>query len=515
MFTRSFLILLLSILAAPLTTAQSALPRPELVPIVWLERVVDAPAGKLPAFRVIEDAARVAQADKLSDNEAARFVRQLIARAWRMRAGSSSAEAAPPLPVVLQPGGNYARQGLRILRDGAYVEQPDVPYLLLDLNEGSLSLTFLHEGGHVVDRIVRGSRQEPKWSALLHSTFAVTDPLTALGEGYAIHLETLWGHYGDTPDRRSWYHRLDLQWSPERAIAGEFFAPVRDLMTFSQNWARYRSVRDGETAFEGHVYDDSYLRSQYSPSRDVSQLRNGNGMVASEGVVASVLFWIVDGDARSRRAEPQRGLHQPGVLEAELQLVAALQRAQSGAPPQGASAQLTQRSDLIDVVAAYAHGESVRRGAVEKFIAITRGTTAKPEMRVHWTALHQAAVDLDINPARALADRIDAMRREIVEAAVKDLETLRAGVGPLLPVRLTEVKAQLKALGEPFPVEFDLNAIGNAELNVLTSDLSTRVRIRAERDRQPFTSYEDFERRAGVTLASLRATRVEGHSPSR
>lgn len=501
--------LLISVLTAPLTMAQSAAP-PELVPIVWLERAADAPAAKLPAFRVIEDAARVAQANALSDNEAARFVRHLIARAWRMRGGYSSAEAVPALPVVLQPGGNYARHGLRVLRDGSVVEQPDMPYLLLDLNEGSLSLTFLHEGGHVVDRIVRRSRQEPRWSALLHSTFAVTDPLTALGEGYAIHLETLWGHYGGTPERRSWYHRLDPQWSPERALAGEFFAPVRDLMTFSQNWARYRSVRDGDTSFEGHVYDDSYLRSQYGPSRDVSQLRNGNGMVASEGVVASVLFWLVDGEARSRRAEPLRGLNQPGLVEAELRLVAALQRTQPAAVAPDA-----QRPDLIDVVAAYAHDAPVRRGAVERFVAITRGTTAKPEMRVHWMALHQAAVDLDISPARALADRIEAMRREIVEAAVKDLETLRAGIGPMLPVRLTEVKAQLKALGEPFPVEFDLNAIGNAELRVLTPDRSMRVRIRAERDRRPFASYEDFERRAGVPLSDLRAAPAEGRSPSR
>jgi hypothetical protein len=124
-------------------------------------------------------------------------------------------------------------------------------------------------------------------------------------------------------------------------------------------------------------------------------------------------------------------------------------------------------------------------------------------------------VDLDINPARALADRIDAMRRDVVEAAVKDLETLRAGVGPLLPVRLTEVKAQLKALGEPFPVEFDLNAMSSAELNVLTPDRAMRVRVRAERDRQPFASYEDFERRTGVTLASLRTVPVDGRSPSR
>jgi hypothetical protein len=501
MHERSFFnILVLLSLTALLATAQASGPAAELAPVVWLERAADAPAGKLPAYRAIDDQTRIAQANKLADNEAARFVRQLISRAWQMSGGYSPTEPVPALPIVLQPGGNNARQGLRVLRGGAYVEQADMPYLLLDLNEGALSLTFLHEGGHVVDRIVRRSRPEPKWSTVPHSTFAVTDPLTALGEGYAIHLETLWGHYGGAPDRRSWYHRLDPAWSSDRAIAGEFFAPIRDLMTFSQNWARYRSVRDGETAFEGHVYDDSYLRSQYSPSRDVGQLRNGNGMMASEGVVASVLFWIVDGEARSRRVDPLSGLHQPGLIEAEMTLVAALQRV--------ASLKHEQRPDLIDVVSAYARDPSARRQAVERFVALTRGVTAKPEMRVHWSALHQAAVDLDISGARTMVERLDAARREIVDAAITDLETLRTAIGPVLPVSVADVKAQLKALGEPFAVEFDLNAMGGAELKLLVADPGVRARIRGERDRQPFASYEDFERRAGATLAALKLTRL-------
>jgi hypothetical protein len=72
------------------------------------------------------------------------------------------------------------------------------------------------------------------------------------------------------------------------------------------------------------------------------------------------------------------------------------------------------------------------------------------------------------------------------------------------------VKVQLKALGEPFAVEFDLNAAGAAELKLLAADTAVRTRIRAERDRQPFASYEDFERRAGVTLAALNAAPVSG-----
>lgn len=496
--------LVLMLTAGPAGAAravQRAPSSPEPVPIVWLERVKDAPAGKLPAFRPIEDPARLAEADRLADNEAASFVRHLIARAWRMTGGYSAAKPVPALPIALEPGGNYARQGLRILRGGTYAEQPDMPYMLLALDESSLSLTFLHEGGHVVDRIVRrGRRPEPAWSALLHSTFAVTDPLTALGEGYAIHLETLWGHYTDTPARRAWYHRTQPNWNPDRALAGEFLAPIRDLLSFSQNWARYSGVRDGDVAFEGHAREDQYLWSQYGPSRDAGRLKNGNAMVASEGVVAAVCFWIVDGEARARGAEPLRGLGQPALADAEMRLVAALQRS--------ASTARAERPDLVDVVAAYGQDDKARRHAVERFVAITRGVTAKPAMRAEWAALHEAAVDLDIAAARKLADALEASRREIVDAAVKNVDTLRAGIGPVLPVVLERVKVQLKALGEPFAVEFDLNAISEADATLLTPDAALRARIRGERDQRPFASVEDFERRVGATLESLRASPV-------
>jgi hypothetical protein len=494
-----FFLLVFACTAVPLGAARGGPDPADLVPIVWVERVKDAPQGKLPAFRPIEDPARLEQAGRMADNDAARFVRHLIARSWRMTGGYSPAEPLPALPIALEPGGNYARQGLRLLRDGAWVERPDLPYMLLALDESSLSLTFLHEGGHVVDRIARRAhRLEADWSPLLHSTFAVTNAVTALDEGYAIHLETLWGHYGDTPERRAWYHRTDPNWNPDRALAGEMLAPVRDMLSFSQNWARYRSVRDGDVAFEGHVYDDSYLRSQYGPSRDIGQLKNGNAMVASEGVVAAALFWIVDGQARSAGAAPLRGLNQPALLEAELRLVEALRRADAVSEP--------YRPDLVDVVAGYGGDAAGRRHAVERFVGVTRGVTAKPAMRIDWAAFHQAAVELDIATARKLADSLEATRREIVEAAVKDPETLRAGIGPVLPVRLDRVRAQLKALGEPFAVEFDLNAMSAAELKVLTTDPALRARIRTERDTRAFASIEDFERRIGTSLVTLGAS---------
>jgi hypothetical protein len=128
-----------------------------------------------------------------------------------------------------------------------------------------------------------------------------------------------------------------------------------------------------------------------------------------------------------------------------VRLVEALQRSASTARP--------DRPDLVDVVAAYGKDAAARRYAVERLVGVTLGVTAKPAMRSEWAALHQAAVDLDIVTARTLADTLEASRRAIVEAAVADVETLRAGIGPGRSV--CRRRRQLKAPGERVEAEFD------------------------------------------------------------
>ena len=482
-------------------TRQSA-TQTELVPLQWLEPVADAPKGKLPVLRPIAAGdPRVDQASRLVENEAARFIRSAIAAAWRMTPEHRTGDL-PPLPILFQRGGNNARQGFQLVEGASRKDLPDVPYVVLELDADRLSLTLLHEGGHVVDRIVRSrGRAEATWSAVPHSTFAVTDPVTALSEGFATHFETLWGHYGSTPERRAYYHRTDPQWAASPPIRGELVAPVRDVMTFSQNWARYQAVRDGLPVFEGHVYPGDYLRSQFDPARDRARLRTGSALVASEGTVASVLFWVAQGRAAAAGVREGGGLDQPGLLEAELAVMTALHRARSttGTPV-----------DLVDVVSATGdNGSPERRSAVERLVAITKGATARGDLRSRWRELYEAAIGLDITRARALVGEIDGVRKDIVERGLRDPGALRQAVGRLLPVRLEKVPVQLKALGEPFPVEMDLNALGSAELHVLSKEADVRSAIERTLGEKPFNSYEDFELRTGIRLAGLGATPVK------
>ena len=504
MFNRDCVRFLQCVVVAVLAGAWpvSAVVVDEPAPVVWLERLEKAGDGGLPLLKAIPAGdLRVADADRLIDNEAAAFTRTLVAWAWKTF-GAPATWPDGRLPILLQPGGNNASVGFRLQEGGRVIEHADVPYIILELDARSLSDTVIHEGGHLLQTIAgRGRRAMPAWTPLVHSTFAVTDPLTALAEGYGIHFETLAGHYGRDAERRNFYHRLAPAFDLKGTRKAEFYAPVADLMTFAQSWARYQAVRETWTVFAGHAYPDDYLRSQYDPARDRSVLRPANAMIASEGTVASVLFWTSAGLAGSAGAAPGGGLLQPALLDAERSLLRALSKASRGPG---------FRPDLIDLVGNVGDaGTPERAMALSRFVTVTRGVTADPDVRARWTSLYQGALALDSAAIKPLIAALDAARDAVTEAAVRDVSVLRKQIGPILPVRQDKVLLEIKAFGEKFPLEFDLNAAGDAEWNAAGVDRGVLEKVLAERDRAPFTSVEDFERRVGQPISSLGLTVVD------
>ncbi len=467
-----------------------------IAPVLWLEPVPGDKGSGPPLLREIpREDPRLEDCERWVDNEPARFARTLIAWAWRSF-GTPETWPQGQLAVLLKPGGNNAAHGFRLERGGKVEDHADVPYIILQADPGSLSDTLLHEGGHVLHTIAaHGRRPSGGWSSVPHTTFAVTDPLTAVAEGYAIHFETLLGHYGRDPEKRAYYHRLAPAFDLKNSRRAEFYAPITDLLTFSQSWSRYQAVRETWPVFEGHVYPGDYLRSQFDPARDRAVLKPANAMIASEGAVASTLFWIVATLAGQAGAKPGEGLDQPGLQVAEQQLLKAI----AALPARNGF-----RPDIVDLVSAIgAPGSAERSAAISRFVNVTRGVTARPDVREKWTALYRDGISLDLEGSTALFAELDALRDSVIDAALKDPEVLRKAIGPVLPVRAPRVILQLKALGEKFSLEFDLNAAGDADWLAAGADRTIGEQVQRERDKGPFTSVSDFEKRTRVSLAKL------------
>jgi hypothetical protein len=479
---------------------------PPLARIVWLEPIDDKPEERdsLPRYRPIDPTdARLKDYVRWIDTEAARFARRLIYRA-ATRFGTDPLFGEPVLPVVIRTDGNNAAYGLAIVTGGRVEEHPKLPYVILDPSPAFLGDTMLHESGHLVHSLAAGGRRGGSaWSAFPHTTFATSDPLTALSEGYAIHFETLWGHFGSDPDKQAYYRRLAPSFEPGKGRRSEYFAPVDDLMNFAQVWSRYQAVRDGLPAFEGHPYPGGYPRTQMDPARDRARLKSPNAMLASEGVAASTFFWIASALAVEKGARPGGGLDQPGLIDAEMTLVEALATLPEPDPA-------AFRPDMLDVVEALTRADAhVGELAVSRFVDVTRGVTARPAIRERWRRLYDAAIMLDLVSAKALITQMDAERGEIVQQARRDVASLRAGVGPIIPVRVQGVAFEMKALGRKVPAEFDLNGMSAAEIALLPAvERDVLARLERERERAPFTSAADFTARTGLSLAQMGLTEV-------
>ncbi len=475
-------------------------PAGPMARIVWLEPVpgFEQERGKLPVYRPIEpNDGRLKDYERFIDTEAGRFARRLIYRASQ-RFGIDPGFREPVLPIVVRKDGNNAAYGLSVRRPDGIEQHPDLAYVILDPRPEFLGDTLLHESGHVAHSMaVAGKRGRPSWSAFPHTTFAVSDPLTALSEGYGIHLETLWGHFGTDARKRAYYHRTSPSFEPGKGRQAEYFSPVDDLMNFAQVWARYQAVRDGMPAFEGHIYP-AYARTQMDPARDRARLKSPNAMIASEGVVASVLFWTATGLAEAKGAQAGAGLDQAALVDAEMSLLEAL----AALPPPDSTA---FRPDILDVVGALARGDANTADIVlSRFVDITRGVTAVPGIRQRWRTLYENAILLNIADAKAQITSMDAERGDVVRRARADVSVLRAGVGPILPVRIKDATFELKALGEKAAIEFDLNAMSAGEMAAMPAlDAAARQRIETERDRAPFASVADFTARTGLRLEHL------------
>ena len=247
-----------------------------------------------------------------------------------------SGQAVQPTWLLLtEEEGGFAKRGFW-LREHGRDRLVDQPYVALVVDSGSVAdgsfeEIFAHETGHVLLRRLI-PHLPTGMSRLSHGSLTVTDDPTAFDEGFAIHFQALSrlitvnaglkahdAGLGDKPFTPLWQSNVD----GALRIDG-----VR------RNWFIHRQILPpGE--------DDAFVRRANSSAFDVASLKNGNQMMASEGVVATLFYRaLASHPSAARYASLFRALQQLNgqVLLPDSPLMPLLAQSWMATdPPQGAA----------------------------------------------------------------------------------------------------------------------------------------------------------------------------------
>jgi hypothetical protein len=397
--------------------------------------------------------------------------------------------------------GGFARQGFwledivgrRHLVHAGYV---DLVITNESVESGNLEEIFSHELGHQVLHELVGTLP-PRESCNMHQSMAVTDYPTALDEGYAEHFQPLARDATSNAGLRAlsagttatdldvlWISRLDTQLRTDGVKRNLFVhrkaLPAAALDSSVDRYALY--VEDEtSTAF-------------------VDELRSGQEMMASEGVIATLFYRIVSNPTiRAHRRDPAfyraflaagQSLEAVSPYEnANLKLFVAMRHAAkalaSGAPP------------MIALVQSYAETFPDEARAIHTiFLETTRGATASQEVA---RAFERAATEGrrgDISAFRSSSRAAFTLLDSTIDRVTRGSVAPDANLGPQLWLLNTDFRISAALWNPNRTLAFTLNLNTASEVDLMTIrevDLSTaRKIVAARRARGFFRSLDDL-----------------------
>jgi hypothetical protein len=508
------------LLAAPLTArpAASADASDRWIFPVPARRIALARAtgrsGELRAGRELErdDPLRAAIAAELD----APFYRSMIrlAQAARNLAGDTD---GPNVLYLSQDEGGFARQGLALTDADGEHRYPGLNYVDLVVDparlEGGELDVFAHELGHAMMNTLwprLGVGAESRLSPKMHLSMGVTDSYTALFEGFGIHFERL------THDRIADYRQ-------------QFAAKLRRPDNASTWWhstidgeLRQNAVLQNRYIFERQLPlgidlaalspEERLLLAHATPIFDPTRLRNAQQMLASEGVVATILERIAASEPLAtswREAEFYRPFlaSEPPELRPE-ELFTSFEnlylkhfwvwRTLDAADDEGARPLLVRY--LETWIAAFPADRETLLGIA---LGTTVGTTCDPELGRRFLAVTRAGVLGDYAGYRqarvAYEERFAQILRRLVDGSL----ALDAEVGPELWIEVPGVTIR-HALWSPeprSPLRINLNTADALELAALPGVDATRAAdlLARRAERRYFRSLDEL-RELGVEL---------------
>jgi len=504
-------------------------PLPATVPCEILVPVVDAtntvmtaPANdgrSYPIFRPAPASKLVESMRRDLDKSFAQQVLRLDRCARNLVAAESDKARRPVDEWLLAPmyllmsteEGGFARFGFWLEDAGGIRKLVLSGYVDLVVNQNSVDTgdfeeVFSHELGHLILKALTGGVGNGP-SRKMHQSMSVTDYPTAFDEGYAEHfqplvrdatanayLRMLMSGVGAADFELFWLSAADGQLRTD-GVKRNLFIHRKPLppIALDPHPDLYRLFIDHETS------------ATFVPT----EVKNGQEMMASEGVIATLFYRIVNDDQLSKHYQ-EASFYQPflgRLVEApeqaitpyeniNLKLFAAMEKLRSAE---------RNRPLMINLVEQYAKlfpDEAKRMYAL--FIETTWGATVSPQLA---SGLERAAADGGRGDLGAFRQDHPFQLLDSIIAQVVDRKTaLDASLGPELWVANMAFTIAPTVWGtkRSEPLTMNLNTASIAEwMTVPGVDLRVARSIIAARDaRGVFRSIEEL-REAGVPAAVI------------
>lgn len=449
-----------------------------------------APDGKqYPVFRQPPDSHLVSQVREVLHSGPAQHVLVLERFARTFRSKERNAATGKTQPVSLEPmylllsneEGGFARYGFWMERANGRRELVMTGYVDLVVDQrsvdgGDFEEVFCHELGHLILRSLLGDLGHGP-SRKMHQSMTVTDYPTAFDEGYAEHFQPLARDETKNPSLRKiqsgtgttdldllWLSNLDTQLRTDGVKRNLF---VHRKATVTPN--------GGQGADLYQLFLNEETTTQFQPGT----LKNAQEMMASEGVIATLFYRLVNRDSlRNKYREPAfysqfleakdgRDINpQKDISPYEnvnLKLFAAMRQI---APPTGDSSRPLAIA-LIDAYAKLFPDEA--KTAYALFLAPTYGVTASQAAA---TAFERAAVPGqvgDLDSYRQDSHAAFSLLDQIIDRVAKGNLALDANLGPELWLLNEDFKIAPEVWNRErsLPLSINLNTASEAELMTL------------------------------------------------
>lgn len=510
---KAYILVLLVLVGLASDHAAAAVPCEIVSPVVDAKGTVmtgTAPNGNsYPIFRLAPHDALVEklrnELDKSFAQQALRLDRYarnlLLARRRAAHAPLEEWLTAPMYLLLSTEEGGFARFGFwlqdapgkRRLVMAGYV---DLVITNRSVESGNFEEIFPHELGHLILKALTGGVGSGL-SRKMHQSMTITDYPTAFDEGYAEHFQPLARDATQNQYLQSFRHGtgatdLELLWLS--AADGELRTDGVKRNIFIHRKPVPENALDSNSDLY-RLFSEAETSTAFLPT----ELKTGQEMMASEGVIATLFYRIVNDD-EIRRHYREASFYQPFVEShsdnperaitpyenANIKLFAAMAELRNVGP---------DRPAIIALIEQYAKifPDEAKR-IYRLFIETTWGATASHQVAL---ALEKAADDGGRGDIAAFRNEHPFAQLDSIISQVADgKRTLDESLGPELWVVNSEFKiaSAMWSANRSLPLTMNLNTATEAELMTIPGVSLDKARaiVMARRRSGSFQSIDDL-----------------------